>query len=270
MNSRLTQIHKWYMLTSAFARQDTQSWVGFLSRYLWAFFACVVYRFIFAAALSEKDIPFEGQFIGFALFFISGVAFMRFIFFGLNICEETLANLRSLGLVNWILVTPTSLWELIVSSFFWRGLVIGSEATVFIVFGRLLLETPLRPFLHPSIFAAALLMILTYLGIGMMVSGCILLTRRGAFLIPLVNHLSILLGGVYFPVQLLPESIHHLSPYLPITNALNIIRLTLTDTSFSGRLHSFITLTAMAPIFLLLGCTLLQAGLIWARKNGRL
>ena len=68
------------------------------------------------------------------------------------------------------------------------------------------------------------LALLAHLPIGIVSAGFLLVFKRGDPLTPLVGSLSALLGGVYFPLAVLPGWLQSVSFFLPFTHALEGLR----------------------------------------------
>lgn len=63
-------------------------------------------------ALSRPIILLNGYPISFPLFVMSGIAVYRLVVFAVVTIDETTLNLRRSGVMDWILITPTSIYEL--------------------------------------------------------------------------------------------------------------------------------------------------------------
>src|SRR5205823_1616940 len=93
------------------------------------------------------------------------------------------------------------------------------------------------PLWHVNAVAAALvfaLSLLAFSSIGIMSATFTLLFKRGDPLLWLFGSGSWLLGGVLYPVGMLPSSLQHVSTLLPITHAANGMRAALLDGASSA------------------------------------
>lgn len=263
-------IGKLWILISLQARLETKAIFDFWSRYFWIFFLCILYRFFFRAALWNEHISFDGFEIDFPLFIVSGLVFLRMINFSTTLFDEAVSNLKNSGVIDWILVTPTSIWEFFLAKALWKTFVNITELVVLIGFSNALIGTPLKPFLQGSILTAMSLMVLAYAGIGTGIAGLALVLRRGSFLSPVIVQFSTIFGGVFFPTSLLPTKINFLAHLLPITNALEISRYALIHAPQPNLTSLFSLLAGMVLGFWIVGFILLQRGLALAKKNGLL
>jgi ABC-2 type transport system permease protein len=65
------------------------------------------------------------------------------------------------------------------------------------------------------------LSIITFSAVGILAASVILVTKRGDPVTWLFNALLTLLGGVYYPVEILPGFLQWLAHWLPVTYALH-------------------------------------------------
>ncbi len=202
MNQLILKVKKLWVFLLVNLRADTRSFVGFASRYLWIFSLCFVYGLFFKAVLWQKNIQLNGHSIDFPLFLVSGLAVIRVVPFSIRIFEETLSQLKNSGLMEWALVTPSSLWELFASRALWNGFRVLTEILALVGFAGLCIGTPVRSFLQSAVIQPIFFMFVAYAGIGMIVSGLSLFLRRGNFLFTAFFQVSTVFGGVFFTTEL--------------------------------------------------------------------
>lgn len=122
------------------------------------------------------------------------------------------------------------------------------------------------------IFLVLLLTIFCFLGISLISGAYILIFKRGN---PLsrINQVSILLlSGALFPVSALPDWLYPLSQFIPITHAIEIIRiLFLPDYELSTDIYTnLLWLISLTISFILLGVFLFSIALTHCKKRGSL
>ena len=106
---------------------------------------------------------------------------------------------------------------------------------------------------------------------GMLSAASTLVFKRGDPLLWLFASLSWLLGGVFFPVSLLPRMLQWMSALLPIRYALNALRATLlSGASFGDVQGDLSVLVAIAVLGIPLSAYLVHAGTIRVKRNGTL
>ncbi|MBI2223035.1 MAG: ABC transporter permease [Acidobacteria bacterium] len=123
--------------------------------------------------------------------------------------------------------------------------------------------------------AGALLVFAVSLGafsaIGMLSAACTVVWKRGDPIPWLFEAASWLLGGVFFPVELLPAPLQAISRLLPITYALDAIRPALLSAAGIGEiLNGALPLVAFAALALPLAFVAFDRALARARAEGTL
>ena len=263
-------LRKYRFLIGAFYKQDSQLLLGLVPRYLWAIFICMIYRFIFQAALSGKAVHVDQYTLPFPIFLISGIASVRLLVFSLRIFEDTLANIRKNIPLAELLMTPTSLWEIMLAHTAWKGFLSVNELIAVLISSKILLNIPLMPFAHPAVIASGVLIVLSYAGMGMMVSAANLFIKKADPVFALLNQFSTAFCGVFFPVAFFPAFIQALCFFFPLTHSLKIVRLSLAGASFGDMVPATTALLSTTVFFVLTGTVFLHKSILWAKKNGKL
>jgi ABC-2 type transport system permease protein len=120
----------------------------------------------------------------------------------------------------------------------------------------------------PGLVVGAALYALTMAGAGLASAGVVMVSKEGEPVSWLVGAAAGLLGGVYFPVDLLPGWLRALSGLLPTTHALTLARLSLTGAGASIDPRSVAFLGAYAFASLAAGSAVLAWGCSRARRDG--
>lgn len=269
----MTAPHLFYkhkFLIGVFYKQDSQLLLNLVPRYLWAIFICMIYRFIFQTALSGKAVHIDQYTLPFPIFLISGIASVRLLVFSLRIFEDTLANIRKSIPLAELLMTPTSIWEIMLAHTAWKGFLSVNELIAVLISSKILLDVPLIPFTHPAVIAAGALIVLSYAGMGMMVSAANLFIKKADPVFSLLNQFSTAFCGVFFPITFFPAIIQALCLFFPLTHGLKIVRLSLAGASFGDMVPAVIALLTTTVFFVVMGTVFLHKSILWAKKNGRL
>jgi len=108
-----------------------------------------------------------------------------------------------------------------------------------------------------------------FLSIGILSASFILVYKMGNPLSWVFGTVSGLLGGVFFPISVLPGWLKWLSYILPITHALEGARKSmLVSSSFSSIMPNIITLAVFGAIFFPISLYLFQLAVKKAKKQG--
>ena len=136
------------------------------------------------------------------------------------------------------------------------------------VFGLNLFITPM------SLQAFLIVMVLTILafsGIGLLSAAFIIVFKQGSPISWVMGTASVLLGGVLYPVTVLPPWLQSYAYLLPITYALEAMRqVLLNGATFSAIYKEMFALSLFVFFLLPLGLLAFGYGLKLARKEGSL
>ncbi|MCR4440796.1 MAG: ABC transporter permease [Peptococcaceae bacterium] len=198
---------------------DTSYRVNFLLNILNTFFRVSFFYFFSLFIGVENYFPFV--LVGIALFDYFSVLTRSF--------SETLREAQQEGTLEALASTLTPLFICIVFS--------GLYPLLYTVFQILLYFIIGASFYHLSLaganYPAALLVMLTatfsFAGFGLLSSIFVLVYKRGDPLIWVLNSLSWLLSGTLYPVAVLPGWLQQATKLLPLTHALQALRLTLLE-----------------------------------------
>lgn len=122
-----------------------------------------------------------------------------------------------------LVVSPLSARRLIVLSSAYPILRASIEAMLFLGVG-LALGLGLRGANLAGAVVVFLLALAAFSAVGILSAACIVVWKRGDPIPWLIGAASWLFGGVFFPIDRLPESLQVLSRFLPITYALEALR----------------------------------------------
>lgn len=128
--------------------------------------------------------------------------------------------------------------------------------------------------LHIGVSAAMLAAVPLYVafmsGVGLASAGFVLVSKEGDPVSWALGAASGLLGGVYFPVELLPEWLGRVASFLPTTHALSLVRAGIGAAQPASPATSLLVLASSAALSLVLGLLVLRWGHARARRTGTL
>ena len=122
-----------------------------------------------------------------------------------------------------------------------------------------------------AVAVGVVLTLLSSAGMGILSASFILYFKRGDPINFLLSGATTFLGGVFFPVQQLPQSVQFLSEYLPINWSLQIVRgALLQGKSFWELREAIAHLTVLTAILLPLGLIASRVAIRRAKREGSL
>ena len=226
-----------------------------------------VAAFYFLAQLVKEHRP--GGYASFP-FILVGLAVNAYMMTCFVCFSQAIRGSQPAGTLKAILVTPTSSGIFLLCSSVYPFLRASADAGGYLVAG-VLFGLPLW---HVNVAAAALVFVLSLLAfssVGIMSATFTLVFRRGDPLLWLFGSGSWLLGGVLYPVDVLPRSLQHLSTLLPITHAADGMRAALlADASPALIAADLRALALFALIGFPLSALLFSLGIDHAKRVGAL
>jgi ABC-type multidrug transport system ATPase subunit/ABC-type multidrug transport system permease subunit len=245
--------------------------VSFLLQMLSIFFAVGVFYFIsqlLGNSVSNLLAPYGGTYFPFVLI---GIAFSSYFGVGLSSFANNLRLAQTTGTLEAMLTTPTSISAIIWASALWDYLLTTLKVFVYLAIGGLWLGVN---FNHGNVVAALAILILTLLSfssIGIIAASFVMVLKRGDPIAWFFNTLSGLLGGVYYPLDVMPGWMRWLAGWLPITYALQAMRLALLQgASTTSLLPQMLTLAAFGLVLFPLSLVAFRVAVRRAKLEGSL
>lgn len=176
---------------------------------------------IFTGGTTPVLASYHGDYFSFVLI---GLAFTGYINTGLSAFTATIRNEQMLGTLEFIISTPTSISLILFSRLLWKFFYSTINASIFFIFGIIFLNASYTNVNYPAIPVIVVMSVIAFNGLGMISAGFILIFKRGDPINMLLGFAASLLGGVFFPIEILPSILQKISAFIPITYALRLMR----------------------------------------------
>ncbi|NMB76977.1 MAG: ABC transporter permease [Myxococcales bacterium] len=253
MIARKQQVTEIIVKIFAFLRKDLLTDAS----YRLAFFAQLVFVFMltgafyffarmFAGITIPSLEPYGGDYFPFVLV---GLAFSSYLGVAIGSFAETIRSAQVLGTLEALLVTPTPASQLIVFSSAYAFLATTLRVLLVLLVGTLFFGVE---FSHANWAGALLVLALTVVSfsfLGIFSAAVVLVFKRADPSAWLVQGLSYLLGGVYYPVSVLPDWARTVADVLPITHSLEAMRkLLILGESLSDVSRSILALVVFSAV----------------------
>ena len=245
----------------AFLRRDWRLQLSyrfsFLLQFFGVFFNLLVFYFL-SKLVGDSAAPYLEPYGGnYFAFVLIGLAFSGYFGVGLNSFASNLREAQTTGTLEAMLMTPTRLSTVIMSSSIYDYGFVTFQVFVYLALGGLLFGVQLDKGNTPAALVVLVLTIIAMTSLGIIAASFIMVLKRGDPVTLLISSLAVLLGGVYYPVQLMPQWLQQLSRLLPITYSLDAMRRTLlADASFQEIMPDIIALAifgiVLVPVSLLI------------------
>ena len=208
-------------------RLETSYRVSFFLQFVGIFFSVTMFYFIselFGKAADPYLTPYGSDYFSFVLI---GIAFSGYLGVGISAFSQKIRSAQTTGTLEAMIATPTRYSTIIFSSALWDFLHTTFRVVVYLGIGILFMGVR---FPNPNFLSALIILMLSILAfssLGIIAASFIMVLKRGDPVTWLISSISSLLGGVYYPVTILPLGLQWLAYMVPITYSLHAMRLAL-------------------------------------------
>jgi ABC-2 type transport system permease protein len=123
----------------------------------------------------------------------------------------------------------------------------------------------------PAAILALALTLVSYSGLGVLAAALVILIKRGNPLGWLIRGGSIVLGGVFYPTDVLPQALQVVAQALPVTHSLDVLRRTvLLGEGLDQVAGGLLALVLLSAIYIPLGLLAFAGAVRIARTDGSL
>jgi ABC-2 type transport system permease protein len=157
-------------------------------------------------------------------FVIIGIALGGYFSTGLSSFANALRQSQTTGTLEAMILTPTPVSWLIIGSAAWSYVYTTFRVLVYLVVGALFLGLDLSRANYAAALVVLLLSIVSFASLGILAASLIMVIKRGNPITAVFGNVSNLIGGVFYPVAILPTWLQAIAHLLPITYALRAMR----------------------------------------------
>lgn len=244
---------------------------SFLSQFVGIFITALAWFFLsnlFGGSVSEHLSRYEGDYFSFV---IIGIAFANYLQVALRSFSSNIRTAQTLGTLEAMLVTQTTIPTIILSSSLYNFILTSFRVVVYLILGALVFGLNLGKANYPVAIIILMFTIICFSSMGIISASFIMVLKKGNPLNWIFVNLSWLLGGVYYPVSILPEWLEKLSFLLPITYSLEAMRLALLNGyTFRQLLPNIVPLAIFTIILLPLSLSVFNYAVRRAKMEGSL
>jgi ABC-2 type transport system permease protein len=195
---------------------------------LFGIFLSVTLYFFMSRLFGSTMIPHLKQYGGdYFSFVLIGIAFYDYLGLAMGSLASTISSAQSMGTLEVLLVTPTKISTIILSSSIYRFIWTSIRVCAYIVVGAIGFNLKITGANYGGAFLILVLMIISFSSFGIISASFIMVLKRGDPITWIFSTASMLLGGLYYPIEVLPWWLQKISYILPVTYALEGMRLAL-------------------------------------------
>ncbi|AGF78339.1 ABC-type multidrug transport system, permease component [Desulfocapsa sulfexigens DSM 10523] len=212
--------------------------------------------------------PYGGDYFSFV---IIGIALSDYFTISTNTFANEIRTSQVVGTLESLLVTPTSIITILLSSYVYKLFSTSFRIFFYILVGIYLFDMSIQSVNIIALSLAFLLTLLPFFGIGLVSAAFIIVFKQGNPIGGLMIMSSGLLGGVMYPVTVLPGWLKPFSVILPITHGLEAIRQILLNGAGIIDVHNqLLFLAILSIVSLATGFVSIYYGLKVAKNEGSL
>jgi len=172
---------------------------------------------------SERFAQYGGDYFAFMLI---GLGLLGYMTISLRTFNQSIRDSQLMGTLEIMLLSPTSIAQLLLYSSLWIYLFVTVRFVLYLALGAAF-GLPLGDGNAFSAFLVLALSIPAFASFGIASAAAILVIKRGESLNLMLSTVSLVLGGVMFPISVLPDWLQPAAKLLPITHSLEAMRLAL-------------------------------------------
>jgi len=210
--------------------------MAFLLEILEAFFGVATFYYLSRFVSNDelvRVLPAKSDYFAFALV---GFAFFDYLTVSLSAFDNSIVEAQQNGTLEAMLVTETPLTMILVASAAYPFVLLALRTVIYLAWGALIFHFPVQEanWLGAVIILAASIM--AFAGLGIISTSYLLLFKRGNPARWLIVGASSLLGGIMYPVSVLPVPMQWIARLIPVTYSLAGMRQALLEGASFGQL----------------------------------
>jgi len=204
-------------------------------------------------------------------FALVGVAFARYFDLMLRTFSESIRSVQVTGCLEAMLCSRTGCVTIVMFSSLYSLISGALQLLLILCCGVLLFGADLRSINVPATLLVLLVSISIFVAFGVLSASTIVWLKKGDPITWVLGSLGSILGGAYFPVDIMPVWMQKLSLLIPVTYSLAALRQTvLKGASLAAVAKPVITLAAVAAVLLPASAVIFAATVRKGRKEGTL
>lgn len=210
---------------------------------------------------------YGGSYFGFA---VIGVAITSLMALGLTGIGSRVREGQMMGTLELMLLSPNRLGVLLISSSLWSHAQAIVTLVVYLLVGAAL-GMDLGRANVPMAAISLALAVVAFNALGLLSASLVIVIKQGNPVSLLVGTASVLLGGVFYPVTVLPAWLQAIGQLLPLTHALELVRRsTLQGEGIDTLWGPFLALVFLTAVLLPLGLWACHRAVQLAQTDGSL
>jgi ABC-2 type transport system permease protein len=209
--------------------------------------------------------------VGYFAYVLLGLALFSFMGTGISGLAAQVSWEQVMGTLEAILATPVRPATLAAGLSLWGVVYASAEMAGYILLGVILFGIPVGDANLLSVVVILFLAVVSFNSLGLLAASVIVVFKRGNPVAWIFQGVAGLLGGVYFPVEVLPKWLQAFSALIPVTYAVRGLQLAVYQGASVPALRGeILPLAFLAAVLLPLGLFSFAAAIRRAKRDGSL
>lgn len=214
--------------------------ISFILQLVEVFTILTVFYYL-GKTLGDRNIPALARYGGnFLAFLLIGISLTDCVTLSLTTFAQQIRESQTTGTLETTLMSPVRLSAILIYSSLWPYLFSALRLVLYLGVGSVVYGVGMKQANLTSALLIFLLTVLCFMGIGMLWAGVVLLMKRGDAVMNLMGFGVILISGVVFPIGMLPGWVQTVGNMMPLSHALEGMRLAILQGKSVGDLSSII------------------------------
>jgi ABC-2 type transport system permease protein len=199
--------------------------VSFVLQLVEVFTILTVFYYL-GKTLGDRNIPALARYGGnFLAFLLIGISLTDCVTLSLTTFAQQIREGQTTGTLETTLMSPVPLSLILLYSSLWPYMFSAIRLVLYLTLGGTVYGVAMRQANLASAMLIFLLTVLCFMGLGMFWAGVVLLMKRGDAVMNLMGFGVILVSGVIFPSGMLPGWVQTIGALMPLSHALEGMRL---------------------------------------------
>lgn len=199
-------------------------------------------------------------------FVLIGIAVQNYFTLALSSFSGSIREAQLSGTLEAIFATPVRTTTFLIGSALYAFVFNSLRILAYLIFGGLIAGIAFNLSSMPGTLLVIALSIAAFSSMGILSASFILLFKKGDPLNWFFSAVSWLLGGVYYPISVLPDWFQKVSDFIPMTHSLEALRVLLLG---QGNLASVSKSLISLTIWALVGLPVSYVCFLYALNRGR-
>ncbi|MFC1514686.1 ABC transporter permease [Candidatus Omnitrophota bacterium] len=163
--------------------------------------------------------------VNYFAYVLLSMAFFSYVGVGISSFASRIRSEQIDGTLESLLTTPTRIPVILAGMGLWNLIFATIDVLIYIVLGIFLFKIDFSHVNLSSLFVILTLTIISFSALGIISASFIIVFKRGNPIAWVIGTFEGLLGGVYFPVTVMPKILQLAAQFLPITYAIRGMQL---------------------------------------------